>query len=291
MKVLLTATEKGGEGKTAISRMAAEYMARAGKRVLVIDLDPQCNMSQRLLHMDYDETSINGFMPPVHPEFDPDDVDPDFPEWNGRSGIADIFYARPAIPYPTGIDNLDILPGDGAQLRAVELVTEENVKQRVVQRLHQFLSLPDVQEAYDVVVVDTSPSKGPLTRAGMRAATHVLIPCQMEPNSTAGLSGMLKMTRNEIRMREDGHPIHLIGIVINRFRRGVGIHEALRETITTQAATAPHVLPMLLSMRTAYVETDSLAEQRQSVFDRSKNDPARREAETLCKHILEELGV
>jgi len=163
MRILVVAQNKGGDGKTSLSRLLAEFFARKKLRVLAIDLDPQCNLSQRFLTMDHDPTDPDGIMPPLHPDYDPNDVDTEEGQsWDGRSSIADIFRARPVVPYKTSIEGLDMLPGHGAELREVELVTKEEVKQRVHSRIEEFLSLAEVQEAYDFVVIDTSRSIGAL---------------------------------------------------------------------------------------------------------------------------------
>ena len=97
-KIIVNATHKGGEGKTTNSIMLAEYCAIIlNLKTLIIDLDPQANFSGRYVKMEYDPAYKGGKIPPFHPDFEPA-VDKD---WNGRSGIANIFYGEDVIPYPT----------------------------------------------------------------------------------------------------------------------------------------------------------------------------------------------
>ncbi len=207
MKILVTVQNKGGVGKTTVCRLISEYLARQGKRVLGIDLDSQCNFSRRFLTMDIDSTDPDGIMPPIHPEFEDDDV-----EWDGRSSSADIYFSGQVLPYPTNINGMQILPGNGSQLRSVELVRAEDVKDKVHDRLQLFLSQKDVQSLYDIVIIDTSPSKGPLTISAIRAATHIIIPTTMEPQTIEGLHGMLQLWRRETKKRKKGDELNIIGI-------------------------------------------------------------------------------
>ena len=86
-KVIANATNKGGEGKTTMSIIIAEYAALImNKRVLAIDLDPQANFSKYYLELEYDPAYQSGKIPPIHPEFVPEEI----PGWDGRSTIASV---------------------------------------------------------------------------------------------------------------------------------------------------------------------------------------------------------
>jgi chromosome partitioning protein len=284
MKILVTVQNKGGVGKTTVCRLLSEYLTLQGKRVLGIDLDSQCNFSRRFLTMDIDSTDPDGIMPPIHPDFNDEDVD-----WDGRSSSADIYYSGEVLPYPTNIQGMQILPGNGSQLRSVELVRSDEVKEKVHDRLNVFLSQKDVQALYDVVIVDTSPSKGPLTISAMRAATHIIIPTTMEPQTIEGLHGMLQLWRRETKKRKKGDELKIIGILTNMFRKGVALHEGLYQTLATDPGIVDLLLPIKLGQRIAFAEADHHMANPQSVFNLSEKDPARIEAEIICKFITEKL--
>lgn len=284
MKILVTVQNKGGVGKTTVCRLLSEYLTLQGKRVLGIDLDSQCNFSRRFLTMDIDSTDPDGIMPPIHPEFNDEDID-----WDGRSSSADIYYSGEVLPYPTNIQGMQILPGNGSQLRSVELVRSDEVKEKVHDRLNVFLSQKDVQALYDVVIVDTSPSKGPLTISAMRAATHIIIPTTMEPQTIEGLHGMLQLWRRETKKRKKGDELKIIGILTNMFRKGVALHEGLYQTLATDPGIVDLLLPIKLGQRIAFAEADHHMANPQSVFNLSEKDPARIEAEIICKFITEKL--
>ena len=65
--------------------------------------------------------------------------------------------------------------------------------QKVYDQLSKFLALDDVKNSYDKIIIDTPPSKGPVTISVVRAATDLLIPSIMEPQPIEGIYGMIHL--------------------------------------------------------------------------------------------------
>lgn len=293
MKIVAVVQNKGGVGKTTISRLLAEWFGRRSIRALVVDLDPQCNLSQRFLKMDIDPSHPDGVAPPLHDDFNPEDAEE---TWSGRSSSADIYYQGEVYPYPTPWETLEIIPGEGDKLRSIELVSADEVVDRVHDRLRHFLGLPEVQENYEVCIIDTSPSKGPLTISAVRAASGLVIPVKLEPQSIEGLYGMMQLWRREQRKRTEQDPLQILGILPNMFRR-VALHEGMLDTLLSDASVSPFMAAPLHE-RIAFAEADHWPEDEpprhpqarpKSVFDLSERDPARTEAETFCRSIQQKL--
>lgn len=282
MRVVAVVQNKGGVGKTTVTRLLAEYFARKPLRVLGLDLDPQCNFSRRFLPMEFDQTDPDGVIPPLHRDFDPDDPAED---WDGRSSTADIYYSGGVVPYLSRFDGLELLPGEGSKLRNIELVRQDEVKDRVHDRLREFCLLPEVASQYDLILIDTSPSKGPLTVSAVRAASHLIIPTTMEPQPIEGLYGMLQLWRRENRKRSEADELQILCIQPNMFRKGVLLHEELRESLLRDEGVAPFLAPHTLGQRIAFAESDHPQAEPKSVFDLAEKDPARREAEALCRYV------
>jgi chromosome partitioning protein len=285
MKVLAVVQNKGGVGKTTVARLISEYFARHGLNTLALDLDSQCNFSRRFLNMEFDPADPDGIAPPLHPEYNREEEQ----DWSGRSSAADIYYSGQVVAYATRFNALDIIPGEGAKLRDIELVQKADVKERVHDRLHAFLMLPDVQELYQVVVIDTSPSKGPVTVSAVRAASHLIIPTTMEPQPIEGLYGMLQLWRRENRRRDINQLLEIVCIQPNLFRKGVALHEGLYESLRNDEAIAPLLSPVILHQRIAFAESDHPGAEPKSVFDLPEKEPARHEAEELCAFVREKL--
>ena len=284
-KIIVNATNKGGEGKTTVSINLAEYIAYVeNKKVLCIDLDPQANLSGRYLLMDYDPAYQGGKIPPIHPGYEEDETD-----WDGRSSIADIFYGEEAYPYPTPIDNIELLPSHSYKLQEAETVTKSEVIERVHLQLKKFLQIPELQKEYDAIVIDTPPSKGPLTIAAFKAATHIVIPAQMEQFSIEGIYGMLQLWKQETYTRNSDNPIKLIGILPNQVRQNIKLHSEFLATLRNMHSIGQYVIPHALSKRVIYSEILVEGANPKSIFQLPESHVARKECEATCKYITNEV--
>jgi len=284
-KVIVNATNKGGEGKTTMSIMIAEYLALImEKTVLAIDLDPQANFSKYYLNLEYDPVYKGGKVPPLHPEYNPDE---DL-AWDGRSSIANIFYGEEVIPYPTDFKNIEILPAHSNKLQEAEAVTKNEVLEKVHLRLKEFVQLSEVQNEYDFIVIDTPPSKGPLTIAGIKACTDLIIPSQMEEDSIDGIYGMMQLWKQETYTRSPKNPINLVGILANRVR-DVSLHKNFFDQLKSLESTKDYVVDKKIKERVIYGELRVKEDRPKSVFELSKTHIARKECESVCKIIIERI--
>jgi len=282
MKVLAVVNNKGGVGKTTISRILAEYFAKVKKEnVLTIDMDPQANFSNRFLKMEIDEYQAEGKIPPIHPDYDSNDVEED--NWDGRSSITGIFFGEPIYPYPTYIENLDLLPAHSSRLLLAEAVTREEVVEKVYNQLAKFLDLDDVKSFYSKIIIDTAPSKGPLTISVIRAATDILIPSLMEPQPIEGIYGMLHLWKSESLRRSLDNPLNLIGVLPNSFvKRGI-VHKDHLDSL--KAEIPEHVLENVIGRRLIYSEVDAKDAVPPSIFDYPDSNLAKQEIMAVCQEI------
>lgn len=287
MKVIAFVNNKGGVGKTTCSKLMAEYLSKRMKiRTLCIDFDPQCNFSYQYLPMEIDPAAPEGLMPPVHPDFDP--TDPDDNDWDGRSSIAEIFYGSGVVPYPTYVENLDIAPGHAEKLLTAESVRRSEVVDKVHKQLAQFLNSPDVNAAYDAVVIDTAPSKGPLTISVIKAATHIVIPSVMEEQPVQGIYGMLQLWMQESLMRDKSKPLNLVGILPNMFKQ-TRLHKDILKSLQDSPSIGKYVLPVKFSQRIVFAEVDAADSTPRSIFDLPEQQVAKAEAEEVCSYIAKEI--
>lgn len=160
-KIIAIANQKGGVGKTTTSMNLAASLATLEKKVLLIDADPQANASSGLgVDINKVETSLYNAL------VDHDDI---------HDSI-----------YTTDIDGLDIVPAHidlvGAEILMIKTPNRENVMKAMLQ---------SVQQEYDYVLIDCSPSLGLITVNALTAADSVIIPVQCEYFALEGISKLL----------------------------------------------------------------------------------------------------
>lgn len=184
-QIICIASLKGGVGKTTTAVNLSAYLAREGKFVLLVDLDPQANA-----------TSGVGF---DHREME--------------KGIYEVLAGQchlREIIKQTAVDGFRIAPSTPNLAGAgVELVNAESREYR----LHE--ALMEVKHEYDFIIIDSAPSLGLLTINGLVAADKVLIPVQAEYYALEGLGQLMdtvKLVRDNVKPELD-----VIGAVITMF--------------------------------------------------------------------------
>lgn len=286
MKIFVPANNKGGVGKTNTSALFAEYASIIlKKRVLGLDLDPQCNFSQRYLTMEVDPSHPEGYIPPLHPDYDP--TSEEDADWDGRSSSAEVFYSGMVVPYPTHIDNFDIAPANAQQLLIAEQIRRNEIVDKIHNRLKDFLLAPEVEGEYDLVVIDTAPSKGPLTVSAIKSATHMIIPTIMEDKPIQGVFGMMQLWMQETLVREPTRKLELVGILPNMFQARTTLHTQLKAELKKHEYAGKYVLPKELGHRVIFAETDSTSANPRSIFELPDTNVAKQEALDVCKLIAE----
>lgn len=183
--VLTLVNQKGGVGKTTTAVNLAAYMAALGRKVLLVDLDPQANASSGVgVKVGQDERHI------YHMLFEPETVDQ-------------------AIR-PTKVDGLSILPAHADLAGAnIELVSIDG-REYKIQRL-----IDIVRPNYDFIIIDCPPSLGLLTINALVAADQLLIPVQAEYYALEGL-GQLLNTINLIQNNLKS-TLGILGAVVTMF--------------------------------------------------------------------------
>lgn len=151
--IIAIVNQKGGTGKTTTTVNLGSALARSGKKVLLIDLDAQGNLSYSLGIVDVDKSLSDLF--------------------EGSVDFSDIIHER---------EGMDVLPSN-VQLAEIELSISD-VEERESQLKYL---LKDCVNAYDYILIDCPPSLSLLTVNALNSADGVIIPMQMEVLSLQGL--------------------------------------------------------------------------------------------------------
>ena len=290
-KIVTNANNKGGTGKTFLSKNMAEYGALVlGLRTLIIDLDPQANASRRYLEMELAADDVGHWVPPVHDDYNPND--PDDADWDGRSSTANIWLGSVAPAYPTAYPNLFVLPADSRRLQEIEEVNKEEVEEKIVDWFKEFINLDEIKGDYDLIVIDTRPSKGPLVRAALNASTHLVIPTEMEAPSVEGLHGMLSVRSQANARRSSDDQLALVGILANKVRTNTIIHSEYMAALQEDPLIGPQMLRHHLNDWVAYKQLMPAVPKgvRNSIFDSPPSQKEHGQMMAVCGEIFSKMG-
>ena len=166
MKTISVANQKGGCGKTTTAINLSSALAVSGKRILLIDLDPQAHATYGLgvANQATDKSIYNALT---------DNAE-------RRRALSDCIF--------TVSQNLDIIPSS-ILLSTIEQELKD--KEDAVSKLHDILSSGQLN--YDYAIIDCPPSLGFLTFNALRAADTVLVPIDMSAFSLMGVAKLLGM--------------------------------------------------------------------------------------------------
>lgn len=283
--------QKGGVGKTTVSSIIGEYASiQLGKNVLIVDLDMQCNSSDYWVGMDVSPTAVGGQLPPLHPDYDGD------PSLEERSSIADTFYGKAVLPYSTHISQengfkgrVDVLMGHPERLERINSEYDNEsgrIDTEVILRIGKVLHQPELAEDYDLILLDTGPSRNPVFRAALRASTHVIVPFEPEEKSLQGINAMLQAINSENYSRSTDKAVVNVGLLPNKVRINTNLHLSTLDMLQRELPGLVCPPDVYLPQATAFPERDIKGINPRSIFEISKSHKARMAAERVASFVL-----
>ena len=192
MKVIALCTQKGGVGKTSSSWCLGSCLRRQGKKVLMIDLDPQRNLS-RLMKADTDTEGTS---------------------------LALLLHVADAVDIIQHTEQGDII-ASGKNLQVADLALKDQPKkERLLKE-----SLETVKKEYDFVVIDCPPSLGIATVNALTASNYVVIPVEASGFSLDGLDD-IGDTIHQVQMHTN-NDLKIAGILLTRYEPTTNLAKAV----------------------------------------------------------------
>ncbi len=209
--VVALCNQKGGVGKTTTTINLGATLAEYGRRVLLVDFDPQGALGAGVgIHPHNLEHTINDVM------------------MAGRPDVREVIR-------PTSIPGVDLLPANidlaGAELLLVAEVGREQALARTIK---------PVLADYDVILVDCQPSLGLLTINALTAADWVIVPLECEYFSLRGVA-LLQETISRIQSRTNAD-LQLLGVLPTMYDRTVHARQVLARLVDAFGESVFHTV-------------------------------------------------
>jgi chromosome partitioning protein len=247
--IIAIANQKGGVGKTTTAINLSAALALAGKKVLLIDLDPQGNSSLSFLDHQIIDNSIYELLTE--------------PIVNGEDYIK-----------PTRVDGLDVLPSRISLAKfESKLIGEFDAPFRLKDRLEP------LARSYDYVVIDTPPTLGLITVNALVASDYLIVPIQPSYFALEGTDDLLE-TVEKVRARPNPN-LRVLGVLITlhdkRTTLAKDIHEQIKQLFGDKVFNTVISKSVRLEESPAYKE---------SIFTFAPSSSGAVEYSNLCAEVL-----
>ena len=194
--IISIANEKGGVAKTTTTLSLGGALVEMGKKVLLMALDPQSNLTLSLgVETDQKVSSlINLFLEKKNP---------------------------PEVILETQIQGLNLFPSNGDIRMAERLLPMQPDYQTIIKNI-----LASLEKTYDFIILDCPPFLGAITLNALMTSNLLLLPTQAEYYSVFALKNMMAMVR---QVRSLGNPSLRYRLLLTMFDKRNGIHRSLAE--------------------------------------------------------------
>jgi chromosome partitioning protein len=248
MRAICLTNNKGGVSKTTSTVNLAYAFAEKGYKVLVVDVDPQCNSTYSLLgNLDQDQTLY--------------DV---------------LFEGVPLsrVILPAKKTNLAVVPSSINLSAADLMLSSVHGRERKLAR-----SLYSVRENYDYIFIDTPPNLGLLTVNALIACTDVIIPLSLTTYALIGI-GILEKTMQELRDNLDvALPVLGVFACMNdRTRINADVLQAIKDHFGS--LVFPTIIPRNIKVEEAHNQTES-------IFDYAATSAGAQSYRKLAEEVIE----
>lgn len=262
---------KGGVGKTTICVNLAAQLADFGKKVLVIDMDPQMNASQYMLNPRQIEKAMNDKKTLYRLYKDEVDID-----LYSTGIIGDEVEEADGDLIIEGVrQNLDLICGDLNMTKVKEDGSNSDT-------LATYIEADGLKEKYDFIFIDCPPTQSVYTISAFKASDFYIVIIKPDYLSTIGLSLFMRMVTNYNKNRKKPEQIKNLGIVANLTQKSSdNYHENKIQDIEEKFKFVNHVF----GTRIGNISAVAKASENQKFMNETNG--AKRAIKGLAKEFLE----
>ncbi|MBC7798561.1 MAG: ParA family protein [Pyrinomonadaceae bacterium] len=264
---IAVANQKGGVGKSTVTRELAATCALSGYNVLMVDCDPQGNLTNSWLD---DLESVNPITL-AHVLIRPTT------NGNGKNEVNSMQSLSTAM-VSTQIPNLDLVGTD------YKLVALEKEPPSTIYRLKR--ELKEHAENYDLIFLDCPPHLGNALESALTAADFLLIPCAA---AAMGLEGLSQLIYTAERVKIDINPnLKILGALLNLFKTRRVLASEAYKLVKAQTEILPYVFNQVLNDYSEIAEAPSF---KLPVLVTAPNSKAAEQIRAVTSEMLKRLGL
>lgn len=263
-KVITFFIQKGGTGKTTCVANVGAGLARAGRRILAIDLDPQTNLSLSLGIHDSSISSYDLLTSPTSPQ-----------DWHASLPSVDI-----SGPYTSAGGCLHVLPGS-IDLAAID--REIASQPDHVFRLRS--ALAPILQNYDYILLDNPPTVNAAVINGLAAANALVAPVRADFLSVAGVAQLLR-TIELARQGSINPTLHLNGIILTFFDSRTNLSKMAANQLRERFPNA--VFSSTIRDTVSLGEAPAVGND---IFRYAPSSPVAEDFRNLCKEVEEKFNL
>ena len=247
--VISTINLKGGVGKTTLTVALGEFLSEAfGKRVLIIDLDPQTNATTMLIGEDrweelneQENTLARLFQDALCEDASECAFDLEETRQRGVSNVRDV---RTLDLIPSSLDLIDV------QDRLASIPSGRFYTNNPTEVLRR--AIRPILDEYDYVLIDCPPNLGLITLNGLRISDGYIIPTIPDVLSTYGIPQIV--SRLSEFAESISEPVDPYGIVVTKYQSNSSLHNRTMRSLR-EDPKYPHVFPTIIPQANAVAES------------------------------------
>lgn len=248
-RVISLTNNKGGVGKTTSTLNLGVGLARKGKKVLLIDLDPQASLTISI-----------GINPNAHLE---------------ASIVQILTKKRDIKECILKVDNVYIIPSNSLLNEAEPVISAKPYKETILKK-----ALEPIKDVFDYILIDCPPSLNTLTNNGLGASNEVFIPIEAEYLALQGTSQLVEKI-NEIK--EGNEDLKITGVFLTKYDQRKNLNKQVKEVLTN--TFKGKVFNTDINTNVALAEAPS---HQKDIFSYEPTSTGARDYESLVNEVIKQ---